>query len=165
MQASFIMAAPGLPSQAPGAVRAAAVAAGAAGEVMLAASESRAEDGVAPAPPPSGDCTMIARKPRKERVPITIAVKKQICRLRSEGRPWPSVLAALSTAVSKEAARKVYKVRDKWLAMPKDDASEMRTVLRMRNYPGVDDRLQAWLAAIEQLDHKTVTTTFGLLHA
>jgi len=146
-------------------VRAAAVAAAAAGEAIIAASECRAEVGAAAAPPASGDSTMIVKNPRKQRVPITIAVKKQICRLRSQGRTWSSVLATLPTGVSKEAARKVYRARHKWLAMPNDDATEMRTVLRKGHYAGVDDRLRAWLAAIEQLDHKTVPISFGLLQA
>jgi len=146
-------------------VRAAAVAAAAAGEAILSASESRAELGTAAVPPASDDSTLIANKLRKERVPITIEVKKQICRLRSQKRTWSSVLAALPKGVSKEAARKVYRARHKWLAMPNDDATEMRTVMRKGHYAGVDDRLQEWLAAIEQLDHKTVPTSFGLLQA
>jgi len=165
MQASFIGAAPGLAAKAPGAVRAAAVAAAAAGESILSASESRAELGAAAVPPASDDSTLISDNPRKERVPITIAVKKQICRLRSQGRTWSSVLAALPTGVSKEAARKVYRARHKWLAMPNDDATEMRTVMRKGHYAGVDDRLREWLAAIEHLDHKTVPISFGLLQA
>ena len=165
MQASFIGAACGLAAKAPGAVSAAAVAAAAAGEAILSASESRAELGAAAVPPASDDSTLIANKPRKERVPITIAVKKHICRLRSQGRTRSSVLAALPAGVSKEAARKVYRARHKWLAMPNDDATEMRTVMRKGNYDGVDDRLRQWLAVFEQLDHKTVPIFFGLLQA
>ncbi|OSX81145.1 hypothetical protein BU14_0025s0027 [Porphyra umbilicalis] len=165
MQASFIRSAPGVAAQAPGAVRAAAVAAAAAGEAILAASESREEVGAAATPLACGDLTLIAKKPRKERMPITIAVKKQICRLRSQGRTWSSVLATLSPGVSKEAARKVYRARRKWLAMPNDDTTEMRTVMRKGHYEGVDDRLRAWLAAIEQLNLKTVPIPFGLLQA
>ena len=145
--------------------RSAAVAAAAAGEAILSASESRAELGAAAVPPASDDSTLTANKPRKERVPIPIAVKKQICRFRSQGRTWSSVLAALPAGVSKEAARKVYRERHKWLAMPNDDATEMRTVMRKAHYAGVDDRLREWLAAIEQLDHKTVPISFGLLQA
>ncbi|KAK1867669.1 hypothetical protein I4F81_010174 [Pyropia yezoensis] len=165
MQASFIKASPGLAAQAPGAVRAAAVAAAAAGEAILAARESAVEVDAAAAPPSPADSTVISKKPRKERVSITIAVKKQICRLRSQGRAWSSVLASLPTGVSKEAARKVYRARQKWLAMPDDDATGMRTVVRKGHYAGVDDRLRAWLAAIEQLEHKTVPIYFGLLQA
>lgn len=146
-------------------MRATVVVAAAAGEAILAASESRAEDGTASAPPASCRSTMIAIMPRKERMPVAIAVMKQIYRLRSEGRPWSSALAALPTGVSKDAARKVYWALDKWLAVPKDDASEMRTVMRMGHYPGVDGRLLVCLAAIEQLDHKTVPVSFGLLQA
>jgi len=75
------------------------------------------------------------------------------------------VLAALPTGVSKEAARKVYRARHKWLAMPNDDATEMRTVMRKGHYAGVDDRLREWLVATEQLDQKTVPISFGLLRA
>jgi len=146
-------------------VCAAAVAAAAAGEAILSASESRAELGAAAVPPASDDSTFIANKPRKERVPITIADKKQMCRLRSQGRTWSSVLAALPAGFSKEAAHKVYRARHKWLAMPNDDATEMRTVMRKGHYAGVDDRLRECLAAIEQLDHKTVPILFGLLQA
>ncbi|KAK1859701.1 hypothetical protein I4F81_002295 [Pyropia yezoensis] len=165
MQASFIGAAPGLDAQSPGAVRAAAVAAVAAGEAILAARESGVEVDAAAAPPSPADSTVIAKKPWKERVPITIAFKKQICRLRSQGRAWSSVLASLPTGVFKEAARKVYRARHKWLAMPDDDATGMRTVVRKGHYVGVDDRLRAWLAAIEQLEHKTVPISFGLMQA
>jgi len=74
---------------------------------MLSASESCAEVDAAAVPPASDNSTLIAKKPRKERVPITIAFKKQICRLRWQGRTWSAVLAALSAGVSKQAARKV----------------------------------------------------------
>jgi len=146
-------------------VRAAAVAAAAAGKAILSASESRAELGAAAVPPASDDSTLVAKKPRKERVPITIAVKKQICRLRSQGRTWSSVLAALPTGVFKEAARKVYRALHRWFAMPNDDATEMRAVMRKGHYAGVDDRLRESLAAIEQLEHKTVPISFGILQA
>eukprot|EP00170_Pyropia_yezoensis_P003703 contig_15552_g3714 len=108
---------------------------------------------------------MIANKPRKERVPIAIAVKKQICRLRAQGHTWSSVLATLPAGVSKEAACKLYRARHKWLALPNDGATEIRTVMRKGHYVGVDDRLGTWLAAIEQLDHKTVPISFRLLQA
>jgi len=147
------------------AVARATVAAAAAGEAILSASESRAELGAVAVPPASDDSTLITNKPRKERVPITIAVKKQICRLRSQGRTWSSVLAALPTGISKEAARKVYRARNKWLAMPNDDATEMRTVMCKGHFAGVEDRLREWLAAIEQLDQKTVPISFALLQA
>eukprot|EP00170_Pyropia_yezoensis_P006568 contig_26790_g6589 len=141
------------------------MASAAAGEATLAARESGVEVDAAAAPPSPADSTVISKKPWKERVPITIAIKKQICRLRSQGRAWSSVLASLPTGVSKEAARKVYRARHKWLAMPDDDATGMRTVVRKGHYAGVDDRLRAWLAAIEQLEHKTVPNSFGLLQA
>jgi len=162
---SLIGAAPGLAAQFPGAVCAAAVAATAAGEAILSASESCAELGAAAVTPASDDSKLIVKKPPKEPVPITFALKKQICRLRSQGRTWSSVLAALPTGVSKKAARKMYRARHKWLAMPNDDAAEMRTILRKGHYTGVDDRLREWLAAIEQLDNKTVPISCGLLQA
>ncbi|KAK1858812.1 hypothetical protein I4F81_001412 [Pyropia yezoensis] len=135
------------------------------GEAILATRESGLEVDAAAAPPSPSDSTVIFKKPRKERVPITIAVKKQIYRLRSQGRAWSSVLASLPTGVSKEAGRKVYRARHKRLAMPDDDATGMRTVVRKGHYAGVDDRLRAWLAAIEQLEHKTAPFSFGLLQA
>lgn len=59
----------------------------------------------------------------------------------------------------------MYGVRHKWLALPNDGATEMRTVMFKGPHLGVDDRLQAWLADIEQLDHRTVSISVGLLQA
>lgn len=60
---------------------------------------------------------------------------------------------------------KLYRARHKWLALPNDGATEIRTVMRKGHYVGVEDRLRTWLAAIEQLDHKTVPISFWLLQA
>lgn len=143
MQAYFIGVAPRLAAQAPGAVRAAAFAAAAVGEAILSASKGREENGALAEPAALDDPAAAIQVHRKERVSITIGVKKELCRLRSMGFSWSAVLAKLPKGVSQEVARKVYRARDKWLSLPDDSGIEMRTVTRKGEYAGVDNHLRS----------------------
>lgn len=143
MQASFISVAPRLLAQARGAVRADAFAAAAVGEAILSVSKDREENGALAQPAALDDPAAAIKVHRKERVPITIGVKKELCRLRSKGFSWSAVLAKSPKGMSQEADRKVYRARDAWLSLPDDSRTEMRTVLRKGTYAGVGNRLRS----------------------
>lgn len=102
---------------------------------------------------------------RKTRVPITIGAKNTICRLRTDGLLWSTMIPTFPVDVSQDAARKIYRRKARCLALSNDDTTATRTTPRQGHFPGIDKPLVEWNIAVERLDHATVAVSVGLLQA
>jgi len=163
MHASFMRAATELAARVPGAVRAATVDAAASGEAFLATDDNE-EANVAVGASSTTDVVHVNLVVTcKTRVPITIGVKKTICRMRTKGMSWSSIIAELPVDVSKDAVRKIYRRKDTWMALPDDATTAMRTTRQEGEFPAVDKLLLEWITAVERLGHATVTVSLELL--
>jgi len=163
MHASFVRAAPELAARVPGAVRAAIVVAVAAGETVLASDDNEEADVAVGASSTTDVVHVNLVVTRKTRVPITIGVKKTICRMPTKGMSWSSIIAELPVDVSRDAVRKIYRLKDTCTALPDDAMTAMRTTRREGNFPAVDKLLLEWITAVERLGHATVPVSFALL--
>jgi len=147
----------------PGAVQATTAAAAASGEAVLATDDNEEADVAVGASSTTDVVHVNLVVTRKTRVPITIGVKKTICRMRTKGMSWSSIIAELPVDVSRDAVRKIYRRKDTWMALADDAMTAMRSTRREGDFPAVDKLLLEWITAVERLGHAAVPVLFALL--
>jgi len=138
------------------------VAAAAAGEAVLATDDNEEADVAVGASSTADVVPINLVVTRKTRVPITIGVKKSICRMRTKGMSWSSIITKFPVDVSRDAVRKIYRRKDTWMAPPDDAMTAMRTTRREGDFPAVEELLLQWITAVERLGHATVPVSFAL---
>jgi len=139
------------------------VAAAAAGEAVLATDDNEEADVSVGASSTTDMVHVNLVVTPKTRVPITIRVKNTICRMRTKGMSWSSIIAELPVDVSRDAVRKIYRRKDTWMALPDDAMTAMRTTRREGDFPAVNKLLLEWITAVECLGHAMVPVSFALL--